>query len=356
MFISIILQQLCGRWKFSLTNAKPTTSNQEENTNKIRSGESTRGEKTRRLDVTYPIHITELEPMVTLDDLVRLIHTIIHHYFHRYSRKLGPSRRLFVISMCFVNAVPAVVRCQFEERISWLVSCRSYQLRRIQISFVQFSSRARHQWLRIRFSNDKSLFVSPWSHLCFEEFHHSSDTCYIAHCYPYTFTDLRDYLNHLSLTWSRQIFRRDVLFEWQAGNPCFLIITTDESEVCSVLSRWSSLFVSDVPMHKKKFVFLMARIHPGETNSSYMMRGLLEFIKSNERSAHANRSSSLIGGAILFLIIWLLNYSSSLWCWSFDDDDDEDVYRWGYVRGKADRSIQRWDETLETFHHFLMNF
>jgi hypothetical protein len=40
-----------------------------------------------------------------------------------------------------------------------------------------------------------------------------------------------------------------------------------------------------VPVSQKKFVFISARIHPGETNSSYMMRGLLEFITSDDTIA-----------------------------------------------------------------------
>jgi hypothetical protein len=43
-----------------------------------------------------------------------------------------------------------------------------------------------------------------------------------------------------------------------------------------------------VPINEKKFVFLTARIHPGETNSSYMMRGLLEFITSDDKIAKVN--------------------------------------------------------------------
>ncbi|CAF1566814.1 unnamed protein product [Rotaria sp. Silwood1] len=60
------------------------------------------------------------------------------------------------------------------------------------------------------------------------EFTHSGDTCYIAHCYPYTYTDLKDDLEYLTNTRSREIFRRDILCESQAGNSCFIITVTDE--------------------------------------------------------------------------------------------------------------------------------
>lgn len=55
-------------------------------------------------------------------------------------------------------------------------------------------------------------------------------------------------------------------------------------------SRFSRLAV---PIQKKKFVFITARIHPGETNSSYMMRGLLEFITSDDKIAQ-----------VMMLIYW----------------------------------------------------
>ncbi|CAF5160108.1 unnamed protein product, partial [Rotaria sp. Silwood1] len=56
-----------------------------------------------------------------------------------------------------------------------------------------------------------------------------------------------------------------------------------------------------IPLHKKKIVFITARIHPGETNSSYMMRGLLEFITSDDKTAQKLRSE------LVFKIIPMLN-------------------------------------------------
>ncbi|CAF4049927.1 unnamed protein product [Adineta steineri] len=117
------------------------------------------------------------------------------------------------------------------------------------------------------------------------EFTHSGDTCYIAHCYPYTYTDLKDDLEYLSKIRPSEIFRRDILCESQAGNSCFIITVTDEA----------------VPINKKKFVFISARIHPGETNSSFMMRGLLEYITSNDKTAQKLRTQ------LVFKIIPMLN-------------------------------------------------
>ncbi|CAF1315913.1 unnamed protein product [Adineta ricciae] len=117
------------------------------------------------------------------------------------------------------------------------------------------------------------------------EFAHSGDTCYIAHCFPYTYSDLKDDLEYLSRTRPCDVFRQEVLCESQAGNSCFMVTVTDES----------------VPINKKKFVFISARIHPGETNSSFMMRGVLEYITSNDKIAQKLRSQ------IVFKIIPMLN-------------------------------------------------
>ncbi|CAF4644885.1 unnamed protein product [Rotaria sp. Silwood1] len=146
---------------------------------------------------------------------------------------------------------------------------------------INYSETKQHSYNNLLLDKDINYYELDFQ----LEFTHSGDTCYIAHCYPYTYTDLKDDLEYLTNTRSREIFRRDILCESQAGNSCFIITATDES----------------IPLHKKKFVFITARIHPGETNSSYMMRGLLEFITSDDKTAQKLRSE------LVFKIIPMLN-------------------------------------------------
>ena len=52
---------------------------------------------------------------------------------------------------------------------------------------------------------------------------------------------------------------------------------------------------------KKKGVFLSARIHPGESNSSWMMKGILEFLTGNSKEAQVLRNN------FVFKIIPMIN-------------------------------------------------
>ena len=49
------------------------------------------------------------------------------------------------------------------------------------------------------------------------------DTYYLAHCYPYTFTDLKDDLDDLLAEPQRsKVMKREVMCETRAGNSYFL--------------------------------------------------------------------------------------------------------------------------------------
>ncbi len=103
-----------------------------------------------------------------------------------------------------------------------------------------------------------------------QEFPHANDTYYMAHCYPYTYSDLKNDLDLFSSDPLRSdVMKRDVLCETVAGNSCFLVTVSN--------------FNKDV--RSKKGVVVTARVHPGETNSSWMMRGLIDFITGNTQEA-----------------------------------------------------------------------
>jgi hypothetical protein len=68
------------------------------------------------------------------------------------------------------------------------------------------------------------------SQMILQEFPHEKDECYLAHCYPYTYSNLKDDIDELELKCANlRILQRDILCETRAGNTCFFITITDFS-------------------------------------------------------------------------------------------------------------------------------
>jgi murein tripeptide amidase MpaA len=68
-------------------------------------------------------------------------------------------------------------------------------------------------------------------------------------------------------------FKVQTLCSTPCGNAVHLVTITD----------------GEVPTSEKDYVFFSARVHPGETNSSWVMRGLLQFLSSEDPEAQALR-------------------------------------------------------------------
>ena len=120
-------------------------------------------------------------------------------------------------------------------------------------------------------------------------FDHDCDEVYFSHCYPYTFSDLQVDLKALERDphMVRRLRRRK-LCDTLAGNACDLITITS--------------FCSDPAQLKaRRAVVITARVHPGESNASWVMKGILDYLTGSSVDARILRDN------FVFKIVPMLN-------------------------------------------------
>ena len=121
------------------------------------------------------------------------------------------------------------------------------------------------------------------------QFDYDGDTVYFAHSYPYTYTDLCRYLSKLeSDPQAKNRFRRKMICQTNAGNPCDMLTITTFSD-------------NEQQMKAKKAIILSSRVHPGETGASYMMKGVIDFLVGPSIQARILRDN------FIFKIIPMIN-------------------------------------------------
>ena len=122
-------------------------------------------------------------------------------------------------------------------------------------------------------------------------FEHSDDQVFFAHCFPYTYSDLQEDLTNIEkMPDSNNFYHKGILTRTLAGNRCdYLTITSKDKDPKSAKAL------------AKKGVFISARVHPGESNASWMMKGVIEFLVSNTPEAKALRDH------FVFKIVPILN-------------------------------------------------
>lgn len=115
------------------------------------------------------------------------------------------------------------------------------------------------------------------------------DTIYLAHCYPYTYSDLNKYLDSIIYEpMNRNRVRKKTLCQTLAGYNCDLLTIT------SFNSKFESI-------KERKGITLFARVHPGESNSSWMMKGVIDYLMSPTMNAKILRDH------FVFKIVPMLN-------------------------------------------------
>nr|CAD7403250.1 unnamed protein product [Timema cristinae] len=104
------------------------------------------------------------------------------------------------------------------------------------------------------------------------DFPYDNDLVFLAHCYPYTYSDLQDYLIRLQNHPVKSMYSKlRLLCRSLAGNNVYYLTVTAPS-------------LGDVP-RKKKAIVITARVHPGETPSSWMMKGFMDFLTGDSDQA-----------------------------------------------------------------------
>ncbi|XP_056640119.1 cytosolic carboxypeptidase Nna1-like isoform X3 [Diorhabda sublineata] len=121
------------------------------------------------------------------------------------------------------------------------------------------------------------------------KFPHDDDEVYLAQSYPYTYSDLQDYLLDLSTHPVKSTFTTiRLLCKTLAGNNVQYVTITSSS-------------VPGEPPKKKRAIVISARVHPGETPSSWIMKGIMDFLSSDCSSAKELRDK------FIFKIVPMLN-------------------------------------------------
>ncbi|XP_069750552.1 cytosolic carboxypeptidase 2 isoform X2 [Narcine bancroftii] len=117
-------------------------------------------------------------------------------------------------------------------------------------------------------------------------FPHAGDTCYLAHSYPYTYSELLRYLNAVATHSLRSRYcSLRPLCRSLAGNPVPLLTITSPGR----------------PGRPRPAIVLTARAHPGEAGGSWAMRGLLDHLLGPSEDARLLRDS------FIFKVVPMLN-------------------------------------------------
>ncbi|CAF98247.1 unnamed protein product, partial [Tetraodon nigroviridis] len=120
------------------------------------------------------------------------------------------------------------------------------------------------------------------------QFPYDRDTCYLAHCYPYTYSHLQRYLRAVASNPAVASYcTLRVLCHSLAGNAVYVVTVTSRGGAAED--------------KRKKNVVVTARVHPGETNGSWMMEGFLDFLLGDSDDAR------LLRDTFVFKVVPMLN-------------------------------------------------
>lgn len=113
-------------------------------------------------------------------------------------------------------------------------------------------------------------------------FPQSSDIVYLANSYPYTYSRLQRYIVSLKLDEkNEQYLRHKVLGKTFLGNNLDMLCISQKVS-------------SPKELVNRKAIVFIGRVHPGETNSSWTVHGLVDFLLSDQEEAKYLRENYVV--------------------------------------------------------------
>lgn len=104
------------------------------------------------------------------------------------------------------------------------------------------------------------------------EFKQDFDQVYFSHCFPYTYLDLVSYIRSSEKLESvKKFLKIERIGRTTIGNEIFCFIITND-----IIHKFP--FYINSAIKNKKMIFLTGRVHPGESNSSWIIKGMLDFL------------------------------------------------------------------------------
>jgi hypothetical protein len=120
------------------------------------------------------------------------------------------------------------------------------------------------------------------------QFPHEDDVCFIAMCYPFTYSDLSNLLLKVeNLAQKRRILTRSELCKTEGGVSCEILTICNPRPPSQV--------------ERRPVFFISGRVHPGESNASFIVKGILQFLVSDDDIARELRDH------FVFEVIPMLN-------------------------------------------------
>lgn len=131
-------------------------------------------------------------------------------------------------------------------------------------------------------------------------FDEPDDVYEFAYCYPYSYSQLQEYLSQICQQHKNVIHRERFASSLQKRRLDILSISSPEN-LASIFKKGPAAPYRGALLSPIHTVVVTARVHPGETPSSYVAEGLITFLASDDPVAQRLRSN------ILFKIVPMLN-------------------------------------------------